>query len=63
MGHKVKKKNFEEVLEAIKKNFRDESKDGKEFWVESLNMMLDDMASEDFFGTEGQNDPRGDQRD
>lgn len=30
--------------------------------AESFNAMLDDLASDDFFGTEGQNDPRGDRR-
>jgi hypothetical protein len=28
-----------------------------------FNMMLDELLSNDFFGTEGQNDPRGDHRD
>jgi len=30
---------------------------------QAFNDMLDDLVSEDFFGTEGQLDPRGDQRD
>ena len=28
-----------------------------------MNEMLDDLLHEDFFGTEGQDDPRGDHRD
>ena len=30
--------------------------------VDTLNDVLDGLLSEDFFGTEGQNDPRGDHR-
>lgn len=30
---------------------------------DALNDVLEDLACEDTFGTEGQNDPRGDQRD
>jgi hypothetical protein len=29
----------------------------------AFNTMLDDLLDEDFFGTEGQCDPRGDHRD
>lgn len=31
--------------------------------VNTLNEVLDSLVSEDFFGTEGQNDPRGDHRE
>lgn len=31
--------------------------------VKAMDKMLDNLVSQDFFGTEGQNDPRGDQRD
>lgn len=30
--------------------------------TESLEAMLDDLLSDDMFGTEGQTDPRGDRR-
>lgn len=30
--------------------------------AEAFNDMLDDLLSDDFFGTEGQSDPRGDRR-
>jgi len=31
--------------------------------AEEFNSMLDTLLCDDFFGTEGQNDPRGDHRD
>lgn len=31
--------------------------------IDTLNAVLDRLLSEDFFGTEGQNDPRGDHRE
>lgn len=31
--------------------------------VQVLDVMLDDLRRDDFFGTEGQTDPRGDHRD
>lgn len=40
--------------------------DGKDFKIKivskEFNKMLDDLLEEDFFGTEGQCDPRGDHR-
>ena len=39
-----------------------EDADGAETLAESLDCMLDDLASQDFFGTERQSDPRGDAR-
>lgn len=36
--------------------------DEREPWVDALEMFFDRAASEDAFGTEGQNDPRGDFR-
>jgi hypothetical protein len=57
-------KNFKQVaLNMIEMFEKQDNKQCKKFWVESLNNMLDDMMSEDFFGTEGQGDPRGDNRD
>jgi len=37
--------------------------DDAEGIAEALDAMLDDLRGYDFFGTEGQNDPRGDFRD
>lgn len=38
-------------------------KDARTRFVGGLNRLLDDLLIEDFFGTEGQLDPRGDHRD
>lgn len=56
-------KNFEQVLDNIKRMFKEASKEEKKCWCVDLNYMLDNMLDEDFFGTEGQCDPRGDNRD
>lgn len=57
-------KNFKQVaLNIIEMFEKEDNKECKKFWVDSLNTMLDDMRDEDFFGTEGQLDPRGDNRD
>ena len=60
---KVKIANFKKVLANIERKFSEGDEDDKAAWVEALNTMLDDLHADDFFGTEGQNDPRGDQRD
>lgn len=43
------------------KNYLEETND--ERCSNALNDVLEDLANQDTFGTEGQNDPRGDQRD
>lgn len=54
--------NLLTVLERIKDRVT-EDEDDAELLADSMDQMLDDLLSEDFFGTEGQLDPRGDQRD
>lgn len=61
--HKVTPGNFKKVLKAIEKSFETENQSGKKVWADSLEEMLNDLQNDDFFGTEGQTDPRGDQRD
>jgi len=61
--NKVKQKSFIKVLNKISKAFKETDKEEKKEWVKWLNQSLDELLHEDFFGTEGQNDPRGDQRD
>lgn len=39
------------------------NEDYAEMFDTELEYMLDDMLDDDAFGTEGQNDPRGDRRD
>lgn len=61
--HNVTKKNFQTVLDNIKKDFQKGDNMTQRHWVNELNKLLNNLLSEDFFGTEGQCDPRGDQRD
>jgi hypothetical protein len=58
MAKKVTVKNFEKVLDSIKNMFKEADKVEKNLWCESLNNMLDEQLQMDFFGTEGQLDPR-----
>ena len=62
MAKKINKKNFNKVLDTIKKNAAEDSWLMDQY-IQQLNPMLDDMLGNDTFGTEGQNDPRGDHRD
>ena len=63
MKIKATKKTFRDVMLNIIVTFESASKDEKKFWIEELNKWLDELRDNDFFGTEGQNDPRGDNRD
>lgn len=63
MKTKMKSVNYPKVLHAIQKAIGEAEGDEREVWFEAFNEMLDSLASDDFFGTEGQCDPRGDQRD
>lgn len=54
--------NVDEVFRNIKEMISKDKRDAK-IIINAMNNMLDDLLSEDFFGTEGQLDPRGDWRD
>ena len=56
------KKNFNQVLDTIKRDFKNADNECQRHWVNELNKLLNNLLDNDFFGTEGQNDPRGDQR-
>lgn len=58
---KVTPKNLDAVLEKISKQAKEDKRDAK-VWCDELNEVCDRLLSEDFFGTEGQCDPRGDHR-
>jgi hypothetical protein len=51
------------VMDNLKKFFHDQCKEGKKILIDDLNKFLDELRDDDFFGTEGQCDPRGDNRD
>ena len=40
-----------------------EDEDSADVIAEEFDFILEEMKNNDFFGTEGQSDPRGDQRD
>jgi len=58
MAKRATASNIKKVLAAIVKQCDDS--DLAEFWADAINRACDN--SDDMFGTEGQNDPRGDQR-
>jgi hypothetical protein len=60
---KINKKNYIKVLEKMKELYESSDSYDKQIMCDDLNEMLDNQLSNDFFGTEGQSDPRGDQRD
>lgn len=55
------KKSLRQVFEAILEQCEKDPRDAK-IYLEEINKMLDSLLQEDFFGTEGQLDPRGDHR-
>jgi hypothetical protein len=57
----VTTKNLDKVLANIAAMAKGSKEDGKVL-IEALNRMLDELLGDDFFGTEGQLDPRGDRR-
>lgn len=63
MQNQVTVQNFEQVWENILQEYRKSMTEEKEVWIEWINEGLDTLLENDFFGTEGQCDPRGDNRD
>ncbi|HNB04308.1 MAG TPA: hypothetical protein PKV97_00120 [Thauera aminoaromatica] len=60
MSRKANKRNIQTVLGRISTQCKEDPTLAA-FWVETINNACDSAG--DAFGTEGQNDPRGDQRD
>lgn len=56
-------KTVAQVLRAYADWIEKEDAQSRKYTAEEVNRMLDRQLSEDFFGTEGQLDPRGDHRD
>ena len=56
--------NAPAILKEIERRItQKDDEEESEIWCEALNEMLDSLLNDDFFGTEGQLDPRGDHRD
>ena len=62
MAKKVTLRNMETGLAELVVMAKKDKEDGRAI-SDALNQMLDDLLDQDFFGTEGQLDPRGDHRD
>ncbi len=66
MGNKkITAKNFDKVMENLKEFFHDDIKGHKpseKAFLGEFNDFLDNLRDDDCFGTEGQCDPRGDNR-
>lgn len=60
---KLNTRNYAKVLDNLKEFMKKENKESLKIFCEGLNSLLDEWAQDDAFGTEGQLDPRGDQRD
>ena len=60
---KVTSKNLATVLIKLGGLVLDSLPEGQRDFCTDFDRFLDDLASQDMFGTEGQIDPRGDQRD
>lgn len=63
---KVRANKDLETFLAVYDTFREylkENSDELSYWVPIFDQMLDEHSENDGFGTEGQNDPRGDGRD
>ena len=63
MSKKVTRKNLKIVLENFTVWALAEPTESQTLLCKDLNVFLDMLGDEDAFGTEGQLDPRGDQRD
>ncbi len=55
-------KNYTSVVDHfadyLKDTFNNSDSESKKFHIDWLNKLLDELSSDDAFGTEGQNDPR-----
>jgi hypothetical protein len=63
MTKKATAKNVGDVLRRFAQLIESEPLEQRRLYARDVNTMLDSIADQDAFGTEGQLDPRGDQRD
>ena len=62
MAKRVTSRNLKAVMERLTAYAMKTEDEARQAFCDDLNRFLDDLANEDAFGTEGQTDPRGDQR-
>ena len=62
-NNKVTADNFETVIDNLKVLYTNAEPEERSFYAGWLNQALNELLNDDVFGTEGQLDPRGDQRD
>jgi hypothetical protein len=60
---RVTSRNLEIVMDRLKVYAMETEDESRQAFCDDLNRFLDSLADDDAFGTEGQCDPRGDQRD
>jgi hypothetical protein len=58
----VTSRNLPVVMERLTKYALETEDESRQAFCDDLNRFLDDLSDQDAFGTEGQCDPRGDQR-
>lgn len=62
MAKVVEPENLKATMDRLVATVLADADTAREF-CEAFDAFLDDLLSDDFFGTEGQLDPRGDRRD
>jgi hypothetical protein len=63
MSKRVTSRNLKAVMERLTVYALETVDESRQAFCDDLNRFLDELADQDAFGTEGQCDPRGDQRD
>lgn len=63
MAKHVTSRNLKQVMEKLTTYALGTEDEERQAFCDDLNRFLDQLLGEDAFGTEGQLDPRGDQRD
>lgn len=62
MSKRVTSRNLAVVMAKLTVYALETEDEARQAFCDDLNRFLDDLSNEDAFGTEGQCDPRGDQR-
>lgn len=58
----VTSRNLSKVMDKLTQYAMSTQDEDRQAFCDDLNRFLDELADQDAFGTEGQLDPRGDQR-